>query len=146
MNDKTVTGPRDRNQLNRTTCSRSGSNAAGTIYGIEPLICEKCSSCCVWEPFSPQRDLLWRFRNYLRRQVGTSGLLRDGASKMASLDGLTEDIAERFDLGLKAPALVQEVLGFISAQPGSIGGFLDKVKAAGLEEKAVSWLGSPYPM
>jgi outer membrane protein OmpA-like peptidoglycan-associated protein/uncharacterized protein YidB (DUF937 family) len=65
---------------------------------------------------------------------------------MARLDELTDDIAERFDLGPKAPALVQEVLGLISAQPGRIGGFLSKVKAADLEEKADSWVGSPYPM
>ena len=65
---------------------------------------------------------------------------------MASLDGLTKDIAERFDLGLKAPALVQEVLGLIFPQPENFGVFLAKVKAAGLEEKAASWFGSPYPM
>jgi hypothetical protein len=40
MDDKTITGPRDRNQLNRIKCSRSRSNAAGKIYGIEPLICK----------------------------------------------------------------------------------------------------------
>ncbi len=65
---------------------------------------------------------------------------------MASLDGLTKDIAERFDLGLKAPALVQEVSGLISPQPENFGVFLAKVKAAGLEEKAVSWFSRPYPM
>jgi outer membrane protein OmpA-like peptidoglycan-associated protein/uncharacterized protein YidB (DUF937 family) len=65
---------------------------------------------------------------------------------MARLDELTDDIAERFDLGPKAPALVQEVLGLISAQPEGIGGFLNKVEAADLEEKVASWVGSPYPM
>ena len=65
---------------------------------------------------------------------------------MARLDELTDDIAERFDLGPKAPALVQEVLGLISAQPGGIGGFLNKVEAADFEEKVASWVGSPYPM
>jgi hypothetical protein len=64
---------------------------------------------------------------------------------MARLDELTDDVAEPFDLGPKAPALVQEVLGLISAQPGRIGGFLNKV-AADLEEKVASWVGSPYPM
>jgi hypothetical protein len=57
---------------------------------------------------------------------------------MARLDELTDDVAERFDLGPKAPALVQEVLGLISAQPGRIGGFLNKVEAADLEEKVAS--------
>lgn len=66
---------------------------------------------------------------------------------MAGWDELTDDIAERFDLGLKeVRALIREVLGLIDAQPGGMGGFLDKAKAAGLEEKEASWLGEPYPM
>jgi len=59
----------------------------------------------------------------------TNSLLRNGTSKMASLDELTVEIAERFDLASKAPALDQE-MGLISAQPGSMGGFLNTVKAA----------------
>ena len=55
---------------------------------------------------------------------------------MAGWDELTDDIAERFDLGLKeVRALIREVLDMIAAQPGGMGGFLDKAKAAGLEEK-----------
>ncbi|MDQ6704244.1 MAG: OmpA family protein [Pseudomonadota bacterium] len=65
---------------------------------------------------------------------------------MAILDELTEEIAVRFDLGPKARALVQEVSGLIAAQPGGIGGFLDKFRAAGLEVKVASWLGGPFPM
>jgi len=66
---------------------------------------------------------------------------------MAGWDELTDDIAERFVLGRKqAHALVHEVLSVIAAQPGGIDGFLDKVKAAGLEDKEASWLSEPYPM
>jgi len=54
---------------------------------------------------------------------------------MASLDGLTKDIAERFDLGLKAPALVQEVLGLISPQPENFGVFLAKVRPPALKKR-----------
>ncbi len=61
---------------------------------------------------------------------------------MAILDQLTEEIAVRFDLGLKAPAFVQEVSALIVAQPGGIGGFLDKFRAAGLEAKVALWLGT----
>jgi outer membrane protein OmpA-like peptidoglycan-associated protein/uncharacterized protein YidB (DUF937 family) len=76
-----------------------------------------------------------------------TGFLRDGAKQMAGLDELIEDIAERFELGLKeARTVVQEALGLIAAQPRGIDGFLDKLKAAGLEEKEASWLGEPYPM
>ena len=65
---------------------------------------------------------------------------------MANWDALTDDIAERFDLGPEARVLVHEVLSLIGAQPRGIDGFLDKVKAAGFEEKEASWLGAPYPM
>jgi outer membrane protein OmpA-like peptidoglycan-associated protein/uncharacterized protein YidB (DUF937 family) len=66
---------------------------------------------------------------------------------MAGWDELTDDIAERFVLRRKqAHALIHEVLSVIAAQPGRIDGFLDKVKAAGLEDKEASWLSEPYPM
>lgn len=65
---------------------------------------------------------------------------------MANWDALIDDIAERFDLGLQARVLVHELLSLIGAQPRGIDGFLEKVKAAGFEEKEASWLGAPYPM
>ena len=65
---------------------------------------------------------------------------------MAILDGLTEDIAMRFDLGLKARALVRDLSSLIAAQPGGIDGFLDKFRATGLEAKVASWLGGRSPM
>jgi len=65
---------------------------------------------------------------------------------MAILDGLTEDIAVRFDLGLKARAFVRDLSSLIAAQPGGIDGFLDKFRAAGLEAKVASWLAGRSPM
>lgn len=65
---------------------------------------------------------------------------------MANWDALTHDIAERFQLGHKAHALIQELLRLIAAERGGIGGFLAKIRAAGFEEKEESWLGEPYPM
>jgi OmpA-OmpF porin, OOP family len=65
---------------------------------------------------------------------------------MAILDGLTEDIAVRFDLGLKARTLVRDLSSLIDAQPGGIDGFLDKFRAAGLEAMVASWLGGRSPM
>src|ERR1700730_9859709 len=66
---------------------------------------------------------------------------------MAGWVELTDDIAKRFVLGRKqADALVHEVLSVIAAQPGRIDGFLDKVKAAGLEDQQASWFSEPYPM
>jgi OOP family OmpA-OmpF porin len=65
---------------------------------------------------------------------------------MAILDELTEEIAVRFDLGLKARALVQELSNVIASEPGGIGGFLDKFRASGLEAKVASWRVGPSPM
>ena len=65
---------------------------------------------------------------------------------MAVLDGLAKEIALRFDLGVKARTLVQEVADLIATQPGGLGGFLDKFRGAGLDAKVTSWLGGPSPM
>ena len=65
---------------------------------------------------------------------------------MAVLDELAKEIALRFDLGVKARTLVQEVADLIAAQPGELGGFLDKFRGAGLDAKVTSWLGGPSPM
>lgn len=72
--------------------------------------------------------------------------LHNGASEMAVFDELAEEIAVRFDLGVKARALVQEVADLIATQPGGLGGFLDNFRAAGLDVKVASWIGGPSPM
>jgi hypothetical protein len=50
---------------------------------------------------------------------------------MATFDELIQDIGSQYSLGPKASPLVQETVGLISGQPGGIGGFLGRFKAAG---------------
>jgi OmpA-OmpF porin, OOP family len=57
-------------------------------------------------------------------------------------DGLISDIAGRFGLGASAGPLVREVLDMVTNSPGGIGGFLDKLKSAGLGSEIASWLGN----
>ena len=62
---------------------------------------------------------------------------------MATFDTLIDDLASRFGLGVNARILVKEVLTMISASPGGLGGFLDKLKSGGLTSEVASWLGRP---
>jgi len=62
---------------------------------------------------------------------------------MATFDTLIDDLAGRFGLGVNARALVKEVLTMISTSQGGLGGFLDKLKSAGLTSEVGSWLGRP---
>jgi OmpA-OmpF porin, OOP family len=57
------------------------------------------------------------------------------------IDGLINDIAARFGLGASAGPLVREILHIVTNSPGGVGGFLDKVKSAGLGSEIASWLG-----
>jgi uncharacterized protein YidB (DUF937 family) len=61
--------------------------------------------------------------------------------KMATFDELIQDIGSQYSLGPKASPLVQETLALISGQPGGMGAFLDRFKAAGFAAEVVSWLG-----
>jgi OmpA-OmpF porin, OOP family len=60
---------------------------------------------------------------------------------MALFDGLINDIAARFGLGPSAGPLVREILNTVTSSPGGIGGFLDRLKSAGLSSEIASWLG-----
>ena len=62
---------------------------------------------------------------------------------MAAFDSLIDDLAGRFGLGANARTLVKEVLAMISASPGGLSGFLDKLKSAGLASEVASWVGHP---
>jgi outer membrane protein OmpA-like peptidoglycan-associated protein/uncharacterized protein YidB (DUF937 family) len=62
---------------------------------------------------------------------------------MATFDTLIDDLATRFGVGANARSLVREILAMISGSPGSLGGFLDKLKSAGLRSEVASWLGRP---
>ena len=62
---------------------------------------------------------------------------------MATFDTLIDDLASRFGLGANARSLVREVLTMISTSSGGLGGFLDRLKSAGLSSEVTSWLGHP---
>jgi len=61
---------------------------------------------------------------------------------MSSLDALINDVADQFGLGASAGPLVREVLNMVTGSPGGIGGFLEKLKSAGLGPEVASWLGN----
>lgn len=65
---------------------------------------------------------------------------------MAAFDKLIQEIGSRYCLGPKAYALVHETLGLIKRQPGGIGGFVNRFKAAGFAVEVASWLGGPDPV
>src|SRR5215469_15680630 len=60
---------------------------------------------------------------------------------MALFDALINDLASRYGLGANAAPLVREVLNYVTGSPGGLGGFLDKLKAAGYGSEVESWLG-----
>jgi outer membrane protein OmpA-like peptidoglycan-associated protein/uncharacterized protein YidB (DUF937 family) len=60
---------------------------------------------------------------------------------MATFDKLIQEIGARFHLGSKGRSLVQETLALIARQPGGIGAFLDRFKAAGFATEVASWVG-----
>jgi outer membrane protein OmpA-like peptidoglycan-associated protein/uncharacterized protein YidB (DUF937 family) len=65
---------------------------------------------------------------------------------MAAFDKLIQEIGSRYCLGPKAYPLVQETLGLIKRQPGGLGGFVNRFKAAGFAVEVASWLGGPDPV
>src|SRR6202035_72522 len=73
---------------------------------------------------------------------GTRGYFsRRRRGKMATFDKLIQEIGARYHLGPKGSSLVQETLDLIARQPGGIGGFLDRFKAAGFAAEVASWVG-----
>lgn len=61
---------------------------------------------------------------------------------MSVIDNLTDDLNGRFHLGAKSEPLIRQVLQLITAGAGGIGGFLERLKSAGLSSAVTSWLGS----
>src|ERR1700724_4367142 len=60
---------------------------------------------------------------------------------MATFDKLIQEIGASYHLGPKGSSLVQETVDLIARQPGGIGGFLDRFKAAGFAAEVASWVG-----
>src|SRR6202047_2256179 len=65
---------------------------------------------------------------------------------MATFDKLIQEIGSRYCLGPKASPLVEKTLGLIKRQPGGIGGFVNRFKAAGFAVEVASWLNGPDPV
>ena len=66
---------------------------------------------------------------------------------MATFDKLVHEIDLRYLLEPKAYPFVQQTsLSLISRQPGGIGGFVRRFKAAGFAVEVASWLGGPDPV
>src|SRR6202020_427877 len=66
-----------------------------------------------------------------------------GEKDMATFDTVIDDLAGRFGLDVNARELVREVLTMISASPGGLSGFLDRLKSGGVASEVGSWLGRP---
>ena len=62
---------------------------------------------------------------------------------MAVFDTLIGDTATRFGLGSNAGPLVRETLNMVANSPGGIGGFLGKLKSAGLRSEMEFLAGKP---
>jgi OmpA-OmpF porin, OOP family len=60
--------------------------------------------------------------------------------QLMTFDKLIQEIGARYHLGSKGRSLVQETLDLIARQPGGIGGFLDRFKAAGFAVEVDSWV------
>ncbi|HET6377544.1 MAG TPA: OmpA family protein [Methylocella sp.] len=58
---------------------------------------------------------------------------------MAIFDGLIEELSARFNLGPKASALVEEVLGLIDAEPAGLDGFAGRFWAPGRGTGSAAW-------
>jgi OmpA-OmpF porin, OOP family len=68
--------------------------------------------------------------------------LSDALTNKSLLDGLINDTANRFGLGANAGPLVREILNLVTGSRGGIGGFLDRLRSAGLGSEITSWLGN----
>ncbi|HET6376679.1 MAG TPA: hypothetical protein VFF88_11585, partial [Methylocella sp.] len=58
---------------------------------------------------------------------------------MAIFDGLIEELSARFNLGPKASALVEEVLGLIAAEPAGLDGFAGRFRASSPGAGSAVW-------
>jgi|SRR6516165_8999758 OOP family OmpA-OmpF porin len=60
---------------------------------------------------------------------------------MALFEGLIGEVANKYGIGPQADSLVREVVNLITAGPGGLAGFLDKLKTSGLTSEVASWIG-----
>jgi OOP family OmpA-OmpF porin len=66
---------------------------------------------------------------------------------MAALfDKLIQEISSQYHLGAKGRSVIEQTLDMIVEQPGDVGGFLDRFKAAGFVTEVASWLEGKEPV
>src|ERR1700737_2846067 len=101
---------------------------------------------CSGATIAPDRGYpsLRRAQSPPARRAGSLGIFREGL-KMTTFDRLIQEIGSRYCLGPKAYPLVEDTLGLIKRQPGGIGGFVNRFKAAGFAVEVASWLNGPDP-
>jgi len=58
-----------------------------------------------------------------------------------AFENLISEVAGKYGLGPNAGALVNEVVHLVTGGPGGVGGFVDRLRSAGLGSLASSWLG-----
>jgi len=65
---------------------------------------------------------------------------------MATFDSLVQEIDERYCLGPKARAFIDETRRYISKRPGGVRGFVEKCNDAGFRLEVASWLNGSDPV
>ena len=60
--------------------------------------------------------------------------------KLTTFETLIQEISARYHLGPKGRSLIREAVNLVARQPGGIGGFLEKFKAAGFVAEIASWV------
>ncbi len=60
---------------------------------------------------------------------------------MATLNQIVDEVTSKYGLGSQGGSLVREVLLLVTGGQGGIGGFIDRLKDAGLGNLVSSWLG-----
>jgi OmpA-OmpF porin, OOP family len=60
---------------------------------------------------------------------------------MATLNQIVDEVTSKYGLGSQGGPLVRELLTLVTGGQGAIGGFIDRLKGAGLGNLVSSWLG-----
>lgn len=60
---------------------------------------------------------------------------------MTTIESLTQEVESKFGVGSAAQPLMRELLQLMTAKPGGIGGFLDRLRSAGLGKEVASFVG-----
>ena len=60
---------------------------------------------------------------------------------MATLNQIVDEVTSKYGLGSQGGPLVRELLALVTGGQGGIGGFIDRLKGAGLGNLVSSWLG-----